>query len=203
MNRYLNLLDFTLYSPLRRKWKVLSLVFLFSYLVFLFSSVLLPTGAIRNEAKKGVSALPDITLQKLSGGRQMPIPASYSPPSWGASSRLPWWSGKKPRAFRLSLLPGLLEVLKRKGPAVELAAGGLQKRALHFSMALWGLFVLVPSFTIAWYEIRSGGGTCSAERIGPDECRTFRAGELSANSHRSANDDPMSTLIPATLHGQM
>jgi len=77
MNRYLNLLDFTLYSLLRRKWKILLLVLLFSYLVFLFSSVLLLTGAIKNEAKRGVGALPDITIQRLSGGRQVPIPISY------------------------------------------------------------------------------------------------------------------------------
>jgi len=77
MNRYLNLLDFTLYSLLRRKWKILFLMLLFSYLVFLFSSVLLLTGAIKNEAKKGVRALPDITIQRLTAGRQVPIPAAY------------------------------------------------------------------------------------------------------------------------------
>lgn len=77
MKRYLNLLDFTLYSLLRRKWKTLFLMLLFSYLVFLFSSVLFLTGAIKNEAKRGVGALPDITIQKLSAGRQIPIPVSY------------------------------------------------------------------------------------------------------------------------------
>jgi lipoprotein-releasing system permease protein len=77
MKRYLNLLDFTLYSLLRRKWKILFLMLLFSYLVFLFSSVLLLTGAIKNEAKKGVRALPDITIQRLSAGRQVPIPIAY------------------------------------------------------------------------------------------------------------------------------
>jgi ABC-type lipoprotein release transport system permease subunit len=77
MNRYINLLDFTLYSLLRRKWKILFLMLLFSYLVFLFSSVLLLTGAIKNEAKKGVRALPDITIQRLTAGRQVPIPAAY------------------------------------------------------------------------------------------------------------------------------
>ena len=77
MKRYLNLLDFALYSVLRRKWKTLSLMLLFSYLVFLFSSVLLLTGAIKNEAKRGVGALPDITIQRLSAGRQVPIPASW------------------------------------------------------------------------------------------------------------------------------
>ena len=78
MNRYLNLLDFTVYSFFRRKWKNLFLVLLFSYLVFLFTSVLLLTGAIKKEAQKGVSALPDVTIQKLTAGRQVPIPGSYA-----------------------------------------------------------------------------------------------------------------------------
>lgn len=78
MNRYLNLLDFTIYSFFRRKWKNLFLVLLFSYLVFLFTSVLLLTGAIKKEAQKGVSALPDVTIQKLTAGRQVPIPGSYA-----------------------------------------------------------------------------------------------------------------------------
>ena len=78
MNRFLNLLDFTIYSFLRRKWKNLFLMLLFSYLVFLFTSVLSLTSAIKEEARKGVSALPDITVQKMSAGRQVPMPGSYS-----------------------------------------------------------------------------------------------------------------------------
>jgi len=77
MNRYLNLLDFTIHSLVRRKGKNLFLVLLFSFLVFLFASVLLLTSAIKNEARKGVDGLPDITIQKLIAGRQVPIPASY------------------------------------------------------------------------------------------------------------------------------
>ena len=78
MNRYLNLLDFTIHSFLRRKGKNLSLLLLFSYLIFLFTSVLLLTGAIKKEARRGVSALPDITVQRLMAGRHYPIPASYT-----------------------------------------------------------------------------------------------------------------------------
>ena len=78
MNRYLNLLDFTIYSFLRRKWRNLSLMLLFGYLVFLFSSVLLLTGAIKQEAQKGVKGLPDVTVQKMTAGRQVPAPATYA-----------------------------------------------------------------------------------------------------------------------------
>lgn len=77
MNRYLNLLDFVMHSFFRRKGKNISFVLLFSYLVFLFTSVLLLTGAIKKEAQRGVNALPDIIIQKLTAGRQVPIPVSY------------------------------------------------------------------------------------------------------------------------------
>lgn len=77
MNRYLNMLDFTIHSFFRRKGRNLFLIFLFSYLVFLFTSVLLLTGAIKKEARSGVSALPDVIVQKLAGGRQVFIPVSY------------------------------------------------------------------------------------------------------------------------------
>jgi ABC-type lipoprotein release transport system permease subunit len=77
MNRYLNLLDFTIHSLVRRKAKNLFIVLLFSFLVFLFASVLLLTGAIKMEAKRSVNALPDITIQKLAAGRQIPVPESY------------------------------------------------------------------------------------------------------------------------------
>jgi hypothetical protein len=60
-------------------------------------------------------------------------------------------------AFFLSLLPGLLECMKRKGPAIGHVVGGLQKKALIVSLVLWVLFVSVPTFIIAWYEIRSEG----------------------------------------------
>jgi ABC-type lipoprotein release transport system permease subunit len=78
MNRHLNLLDFTIHSLLRRKGKNLSLILLFSYLIFLVTSVLLLTGAIKTEAQRGVNALPDITVQRLVAGRHYPIPASYA-----------------------------------------------------------------------------------------------------------------------------
>ncbi len=78
MNRYLNLLDFTIHSLRRRGWKNLFLLLLFSYLVFLFTSVLMLTGAIKKEVQNGISVMPDITIQKLNAGRQVPIPISYA-----------------------------------------------------------------------------------------------------------------------------
>ena len=61
-------------------------------------------------------------------------------------------------AFLLSLLPGLLELLKRRGPSIGQVVDGVQKRALNASLVLWIIFVFVPTLIIVCYEIRSGGG---------------------------------------------
>lgn len=61
-------------------------------------------------------------------------------------------------AFLLSLLPGLLELLKGKGLTVHQVVRGLQRKALNISLVLWGLFVIVPTLIIVFYEMRSGAG---------------------------------------------
>jgi len=61
-------------------------------------------------------------------------------------------------AFLLSLLPGLLELLKGKGLAVHQVVRRLQRKALNISLVLWGLFVIVPTLIIVVYEMRSGAG---------------------------------------------
>jgi len=60
-------------------------------------------------------------------------------------------------AFFLSLVPGLMEFLKRKGGQIEYVVGDLQRKTLKLSMILWGFFVLMPSLIIILYEIRMGG----------------------------------------------
>jgi hypothetical protein len=61
-------------------------------------------------------------------------------------------------AFLFSLLPGLFELLKRKGTVVSQVVRGLQRKALHISLVLWALFVFVPTLIIVFYEMRSGAG---------------------------------------------
>jgi hypothetical protein len=61
-------------------------------------------------------------------------------------------------AFLSSILPGLLELLKRKGPDVARAVRGLQSTALNISLVLWALFVFVPTLIIVLYEMRSAEG---------------------------------------------
>ena len=61
-------------------------------------------------------------------------------------------------AFLCSLFPGLLELLKKKSPNVAQVIRGLQRTALHISLGLWALFVIVPTLIIILYEMRSGAG---------------------------------------------
>jgi hypothetical protein len=61
-------------------------------------------------------------------------------------------------AFLFSILPGLLELLKIKGPDVARAVRGLQRTALNISLVLCALFVFVPTLIIILYEMRSGAG---------------------------------------------
>lgn len=57
----------------------------------------------------------------------------------------------------MSLVPGLCEFLKRKGRQIENAVGDLQRKAIRFSIILWGLFFVTPTFIIIHYEIRAEG----------------------------------------------
>jgi len=61
-------------------------------------------------------------------------------------------------ALLLSLLPALLELMKRKEPTIGQVAGGMQSKALNISFVLWGMFVFVPTLIIACYEFRSESG---------------------------------------------
>lgn len=70
-------LDFTTSSLLRRKWKNLSLLLVYSLVVFMVSSVLLFTAAIRKEAYSILEGAPQIILQRTIAGRHDLMPLRY------------------------------------------------------------------------------------------------------------------------------
>jgi len=72
-----NILDFTLSSLLRRKGKNLTLVIVYTLVVFLLASVMFFTHSIRKEAALVLSEAPEIVVQKLVAGRQDLIPLDY------------------------------------------------------------------------------------------------------------------------------
>ncbi len=67
------LLLFALDSLLRRSGKNLSIISVFTLLIMLTSSVLMISGSLKKELTATLDALPDITVQKLRAGRQVPV----------------------------------------------------------------------------------------------------------------------------------
>ncbi len=71
------LIDFTLASLKRRPGKNLSLLLVYTMIVFLLASVMLFTHALRTEAGIILQDSPEIILQKMQAGRHALIPAAY------------------------------------------------------------------------------------------------------------------------------
>lgn len=67
------LLWFALDSLLRRRWKNLSILAVFTLIVMITSSILMIAGSIKKELDITLDGLPDITVQQLAAGRQTPL----------------------------------------------------------------------------------------------------------------------------------
>lgn len=70
-------MDFTLSSMLRRKWKNISLIVVYSAIVFMITSVIFFANAIRKEAEAVLQDAPEVVIQKLMAGRHDLIPLTY------------------------------------------------------------------------------------------------------------------------------
>ncbi|HSB06686.1 MAG TPA: FtsX-like permease family protein [Thermodesulfobacteriota bacterium] len=77
IERQKNILDFTLSSLLRRKWKNIALVFVYTLIVFMLASVMFLTYSIKKEASVLLKDAPEVIVQRISAGRHDPIPISY------------------------------------------------------------------------------------------------------------------------------
>ncbi len=71
-------IDFTLSSLLRRKGKNLSLLLVYTTVVFFLASALLFTESLEREAALILEKSPDIVVQRLAAGRHDLIPAVYT-----------------------------------------------------------------------------------------------------------------------------
>ncbi len=78
IERHRSFLDFTLSSLLRRKWKNISLIVVYTLIVFLITSVLFFASAIRREADAVLEGAPEMIIQKIIAGRHDLIPISYA-----------------------------------------------------------------------------------------------------------------------------
>jgi ABC-type lipoprotein release transport system permease subunit len=73
-----NILDFTLSSLLRRRWKNFSLLLVYLLVVFGLASVMFFTQALKREARVILRGTPEIIVQRLVAGRHDLIPVSYA-----------------------------------------------------------------------------------------------------------------------------
>lgn len=73
----LNILDYSLASLWRRRLKNLSVLLVFAAVIFLLASFHMVTSALTKAAEDVLAQTPDITVQKMSAGRQEAIPSAY------------------------------------------------------------------------------------------------------------------------------
>lgn len=93
MTRHLKILDFALASLRRRRLKNWALIAVYAFTVAVVASVLLLTHAVRREASELLVAAPELTVQRVVGGRHAPIAVDVA----GEISRLPGVIGAEPR----------------------------------------------------------------------------------------------------------
>jgi len=75
--KHLNILDYTLSSLWRRRMKNVSVLVVFAGVIFLIASFQLVTQALTDTAERALSSAPEITIQRISAGRQVSVPVAY------------------------------------------------------------------------------------------------------------------------------
>jgi ABC-type lipoprotein release transport system permease subunit len=78
LNRHSNILDFALSSLLRRKTKNLSLLVVYTLIVFVIASLIFFVQALKREAAQILKEAPDMVVQRMVAGRHDLIPVRYS-----------------------------------------------------------------------------------------------------------------------------
>ena len=76
--RQRSIIDFTIASLLRRKGKNGALLVVYTLIIFLLSSVIFFTHALKREAAQVLQEAPEIIVQRTLTGRYQPIPLSYA-----------------------------------------------------------------------------------------------------------------------------
>ena len=78
LTKHINILDFTLASLWRRRMKNISVLIVFAGVIFLVASFQMVTQALTETAQQVLRSAPEITLQRMSAGRQVDIPEEYT-----------------------------------------------------------------------------------------------------------------------------
>lgn len=77
LERHRNILDFAISSLLRRKGKNISLLLVYTLIVFIIASTMFFVQALKREAALVLADAPDMVVQRLVAGRHDLIPAGY------------------------------------------------------------------------------------------------------------------------------
>jgi ABC-type lipoprotein release transport system permease subunit len=77
IERQRNILDFTISSLLRRKWRNAALMLVYALIVALLASVMFFIHALRKEAGIILTNAPEVIVQRTVAGRHLPIPVDY------------------------------------------------------------------------------------------------------------------------------
>lgn len=77
MGKHKKILEYTISSLLRRKYKNLAIISVFSFVIAILSSILFLTHSFKMEAFNVLRDAPELIVQKISGGRHDLIPAEY------------------------------------------------------------------------------------------------------------------------------
>ncbi len=78
LTKHLNILDYSLSSLWRRKMKNISVLVVFTGVIFLIASFQMVTQALTETAALALRSAPEITVQKMSAGRQVGVPVNYA-----------------------------------------------------------------------------------------------------------------------------
>jgi ABC-type lipoprotein release transport system permease subunit len=78
LERQRSIIDFTIASLLRRKGKNGALFVVYTLIIFLLSSVIFFTHALKREAAQVLQESPEIIVQRTLTGRYLPIPLAYA-----------------------------------------------------------------------------------------------------------------------------
>jgi ABC-type antimicrobial peptide transport system permease subunit len=78
LSRHRNILDFTISSLLRRKTKNISLLVVYTLIVFVIASLIFFIQALKREAALLLKEAPDLVVQRMVAGRHDLIPVSYA-----------------------------------------------------------------------------------------------------------------------------
>ena len=149
MQRHRKILEYALSSILRRKYKNLALIAVFSFVVAVLSSVLFLTHSLQTEAMKVLVAAPELIVQKVAGGRHDLIPTEY--------------------ITLIKKIPGIGKVIPRYwGYYYDSLTGG-NYTLIGVDREIKGLTLLKGDMPVAEGECAIGRGVAAARRIGIGE----------------------------------